>query len=299
MQQQRKTRSNGLILHNISPLVLVLTTMLPAGCAERQDRLLLAADREVAGSGLVERLLALAGDDIRPVQLLSGSSGEVLQLGHQGGADLLLVGAPAEVERLTQQGRVAEQRVLMHNEYVFVGRESDPARLAALADGALALRQVNRSGATFAVPARGSAARFKLEQLWKLQTDRRTSPSFFAVEGGVKEAVLAAHAQGTYTLVDRATRLTYLEVKSLKPKVLLQGGAEMANPYQLVLLRPATGREALAGRARALYDTMGSAEAGRLIAGYGVARWGEPLFDAGPPPGGQPVRYDQLPPGSP
>ena len=275
-------------------LLLLCSVVAPAaGC--NQPPLVLAVDREVASTGLVEKLLELA-PGAGPVQVVSGSTGEVLLRGAQAQADLLLVAAPAEVERLAGQGRVARQQVLLHNEYVLVGRDADPARIRGMSDAALALRQVNRTGATFAVPSRGTAARFKLEQLWKLQTDRRISPSFLAVQGGAQEAVLAAHAQSTYALVDRATRLTYMEAKSLKPKVLLRGGPEMANPYHLLLLVPAPGRSGLAERGRALFEALCSASAARVITGYGVTRYGEPLFDAGPPED-RPVRaHDQLPP---
>jgi len=270
-----------------------LSLLLLGGVAacDRQAAPVFAVDRVVEQSGLLDPLLRQAGV---AATVVPGSTGDALLLAGQARADLILVAAPQEVARLVGEGRVAQSAILMHNEYVLVGRETDPANVRAARDGAQALRTINRSGSSFIVPARGSAARFKLEQVWSLQTDQRASPGFTGAEGDVREAVLAAHAQGSYTLVDRATRLTYLEARGLKPRLLLVGGPEMANPYHLVLLNPLPGEEKRAAAARQLFTALTSEAARRVIAGFGLTRYGERLFEPGEPPPGEPVQYRQL-----
>ncbi len=288
---------------SLRPLLLLTLLSLFAALALtsacRPERpLRLAVEDEFLAAGLLERLLPLAGA-AGPVEVLPGSAGACLAAAARGEVDLALLPVPeAALGPLQASGRIAQQAVLLHNEYSLVGRAADPAGIGNYTDGALALRQLNRIGANFLVPALGTAARFKLDELWSLQTDRRASPGFMTVEGGAQAAVLAAHRSGGYTLVDRVTRIRYLEARGLTPRVLVRGGAEMANPYQLLRLRPSPGREDLAGRASALVAAWAQPEATRVIAGYGLAQSGEPYYSPGAP-ADKPRSHHQLPgPGS-
>jgi len=278
-------------------LVAVAASVVLQACTPAEP-VLLAVDDVVAQSGLVQRLLEDLDEPGGPVLIVSETTGGALQRAHLGQVDLLLVAAPGEVKRLRERERVAEVVPLMHNEYAIIGRAADPAGVASVKHGGLALRAVNRAGASFVVPARGSAARFKLEALWELQTDRRVSPGFAPLKGGVRTATLASHAQGAYALIDRATRLTYMEPRGLRSRVLFQGGPEMANPYHLVLLRPAAGRAGVAARARQLFDALRGARAKRVVAGFGLSRYGEALYTPGEPKG-KAKAMRQFPPSGP
>ncbi len=283
----------------ITSLIAGLTIIAGAAGCDQREPVRIGVDRVLADTGIADRLAKQVAGDIGHVELLTGTSGEVLQAAYRGTVDLILVPATEEVDRLQGKGIVQERSVLLHDDYVLVGRQTDPAEIAAETNGALALRKINRRGASFMVPARGTAARFKLDELWKLQTDKRVSPGFFGVPGGVKKAVMEAHAQGAYTLVDRATLLSYVRPKHLRVWVLYQGGPEMANPYHLVLLKPVAARRGVYPRAKAMFDALTSKAVAQVIAGFGAARWGEPLYQPGAPKG-KPRRFKQLPqPGMP
>ncbi len=91
-----------------------------------------------------------------------------------------------------------------------------------------------------------------------------------------------ANQRNAYTISDRATYLTMLELLD-DLEVLHEGDPRLLNIYHVMQVNPERFGAVNATGAEAFVDFLVSEEGQALIAGFGVERFGAPLFvpDAG------------------
>lgn len=90
-----------------------------------------------------------------------------------------------------------------------------------------------------------------------------------------------ASEKGGYTLTDRGT---YLALKKrLRLDILVEKEPALLNIYHIIEVNPQKHPQVNAAGARAFADYMVSPEAQEVIKGFGVDKYGQPLFvpDAG------------------
>jgi tungstate transport system substrate-binding protein len=115
------------------PVVLAWfeASLFVAGCNTSSDisnTLTLATTTSTQESGLLDVLVPefrrQSGIDVRVVAV---GSGQALELGRRGDADVLLTHAPAAEEQFMDERWGEGRRPVMHNDFVLVGSESDRA----------------------------------------------------------------------------------------------------------------------------------------------------------------------------
>ena len=251
-------------------------TALPAVA---QDRfIVLASTTSTEQSGLFGHILpafkAASGIDVRVVAL---GTGQALDLARRGDADVVLVHDPASEEKFVAEGHGVDWRAVMYNDFVLVGPQTDPAKIAGLRDGAEALRRIGAGRAPFVSRADRSgthAAELRLWQLAGLAIDEIKGAWYRETGSGMGPALNTAAAMGAYILADRGTWLSFRNRGDLR--VLVEGDPRLFNPYGVMLVNPARHAHVKRDLALTFIDWITSPAGQRAIANYRIG--GEQLF---------------------
>jgi tungstate transport system substrate-binding protein len=236
----------------------------------------LASTTSTEDSGLFDMLLPAfeAAVPAYRVSLVAVGSGQALRLGERGDADVLLVHSPAAEAAFMQAGHGEKRRAVMYNDFVIVGPAGDPAGVAGH-DPVVALRRIAAASAPFLSRGDESGTHQKELALWERAGVETRSPAWYTDVGqGMGETLAIAAERRAYALTDRATFLFLTQRGGLE--VLVQGDSVLHNPYSVIVVQRAHNPDG----ARAFAEWITSRPGQRLIARYGVERFGRALFTA-------------------
>lgn len=254
-----------------------------AACADgERAAVVLASTTSTEDSGLFDVLIPAfeAAHPAYRVRVLAVGSGQALELGRRGDADVLLAHAPAAESLFVAQGYGEARRPVMYNDLVLVGPAADPAAVDGLADAAAALARIADAGAAFISRGDDSGTHRKEQELWRAAGRAARSArgaGYLEAGQGMGEVLRVAAEKGAYTLADRST---FLALRRLPLRVLVEGDPRLTNPYGVIVVRAAHDRAG--GRAFADWITSPAGQA--VLRGYGSERFGQPLFVPGAPP---------------
>jgi tungstate transport system substrate-binding protein len=264
--------------------VLVATACI-AGCGDdggsARAPVILATTTSTQDSGLLDVLVpAFERDSGNRVKPIAVGSGEAIEMGARGEADVVLAHSPAAEQELMASGKAGERRTVMHNDYVIVGPVGDPAGVkgAAAAD---ALERIARRKATFVSRGDDSGTHTFELALWD-ESGTEPAGSWYQESGqGMGATLQIANDKDGYTISDRGTYLATDSARDLE--ILVEGRAELLNVYHVIDITEQAGERVNAAGARALADWLVSPVAQSEIETFGEADFGEPLFvpDAG------------------
>lgn len=279
----------------ISIAVLLVFMMSLVGCATQQGAegpektdVILATTTSTQDSGLLDYLIPKFEEDTGYViKTIAVGTGAALAMGEKGEADVLLVHAPADEQKLVDAGIGINYQLVMHNDFVIIGPESDPAQILGTKTAAEALKKISDSGSVFISRGDDSGTNKMELKLWAAAgITPEVSENYQETGQGMGQTLNVAEQKGGYTLTDRATFLAQKENLSLV--VLVEGEAALLNIYHVMQVNPEKFPENIAekintGGAQAFVEFMVSSETQEMIAEFGVDKYGEPLFtpDAG------------------
>ncbi len=250
--------------------------------APAQPDLILATTTSTQDSGLLDVLLpafqAATGYLVKPIAV---GSGQALQMGTQGNADVLLVHSPAAEAAFMATGAGIDRRLVMHNDFVLLGPAADPAHIAGL-PAVPALQAVAAAHAPFVSRGDNSGTNALELQLWKQAHVAPAGQSWYIVAGqGMGATLNIANEKSAYTISDRATYLAYSAKVQLK--ILVEKDAPLLNVYHVIRVNPQKWPQVNVAGAQAFANYLVSAGGQQLIASYGMAKYGQALFvpDAG------------------
>jgi tungstate transport system substrate-binding protein len=253
-----------------------------AAAPSDEKSLILATTTSTQDSGLLDELLpAFTEDSGWKVKSLAVGSGQAIELGRRGEADVLLVHSPeAEVE-FVAEGSAGERRLVMHNDFVLVGPANDPAGIRGL-PAVQAMRKIATANAGFVSRGDESGTHAREKKLW---AENKIVPSgqwYRSTGQGMGATLNVASETSAYTLTDRAT---YLAQKgNLSLEVLSEGDKALLNIYHVIEMTKDAGDRVQPDAARAFADWMVGARAQKMIGEFGTEEGGgKPLFvpDAG------------------
>jgi tungstate transport system substrate-binding protein len=213
------------------------------------------------------------------VALTGAGTNKTLQLARGGGFDVVLVHALALEEQFIAEGYGLSRHEVMANDFVVVGPESDPAGVRGLTEATAAFRRIAETGAPFLTRGDLSGTHVKELDIWEAAALSPAGDWYRVAEHGTEGNVAAAReaaALQRYTLLDRATVLTL--GADLGLAVLLEGDPLLLNMISVLPVNPATVAGVRAGAAAQFIAWLMGAAAQQLIAEFGVAQFGQPLF---------------------
>ena len=252
----------------------VLAAVLAAACAAADDRaVMLATTTSVEDSGLLAHLLQTyaAVQPAARVRSLAVGSGEALELGRRGDADLLIVHSPTAEEEFMAGGHGEARTAIMQNDFVIVGPPTDPARVTTKENVVEAFQAIARAGHLFLSRGDRSGTHQRELEIWREAEVPRSATWYKEVGQGMGPLLQMASERRAYALSDRAT---FFSMESqLDLEVLYEGDARLRNVYSVILVRGARAKPS----AQALSSWLASEAGGNAIADYRDSR-GRQLF---------------------
>ncbi len=255
----------------------MLVMLAPAALA--QPRVItLASTTSTEQSGLFRHLLPLftreSGITVRVVAL---GSGQALDVGRRGDADVVLVHDRAAEEAFVAGGFGGPRRHVMFNDFIIAGPTADPARVQGLRDTNTALRRIATTRAPFI--SRGDrsgthAAELRLWQSAGIDPTTARGQWYREIGQGMGPALNTAAAQGAYVLTDRATWLAFRNRQDLR--LLVEGDARLFNQYGVMLVNPTRHPHVKAADGQRFIDWLVAPAGQAAIAGFQIN--GEQLF---------------------
>jgi tungstate transport system substrate-binding protein len=136
--------------------------------APANSELILATTTSTQDSGLLDVLIPMFTEQTGYiVKTVAVGSGQALQMGQEGNADVLFIHSPSAEKALMTDGFGKERFLVMHNYFMIVGPASDPAGISGAADGNEAMTKIHEAGAPFASRGDESGTHSKELSLWK------------------------------------------------------------------------------------------------------------------------------------
>lgn len=258
-------------------LALVLWAALAAPVMAQERFIVMASTTSTEQSGLFAHLLpafkAASGIDVRVVAL---GTGQALDAGRRGDADIVFVHDTAAEQKFVAEGFATERRAVMYNDFVVVGPKADPAGVKGK-DVAAALAKVAGQGAAFV--SRGDksgthAAELRFWQMAGIDVNAAAPKGYRACGCGMGPALNIASSAGAYALADRGTWLNFKNRGDLV--ILVEGDARLFNPYGVMVVNPAKHPHVKAALAKTFADWVVSPAGQSAIASYKIG--GEQLF---------------------
>ncbi|WP_019878062.1 substrate-binding domain-containing protein [Sporichthya polymorpha] len=267
------------------PLLLTAAlVLLPSGCGDDDEsprKLILATTTSTQDSGLLDDLLpAFTRDTGWEVTTLAVGSGQAIELGRRGEADVLLVHSPTAEEELVAEGTTGRRLLVMHNDFLIVGPPDDPAQIGER-NPPDALTAIAEGEVPFISRGDESGTHAKEKSIWAKAGIAPEGSWYSSTGQGMSATLQVAAERNAYTLTDRATFLSQRDTVDLVE--LGAGGPELLNVYHVIELTERAGDRVQTDGAAAFADWIVSATAQELIGRFGVDTYGEALFtpDAG------------------
>ena len=274
----RQTTKSGVLARGAGVVVLGLIMGLSAcGGDGGTGTVVIASTTSLYDTGLLDTLVPLFEEDHPDLQVkvVAVGTGQALELGRRGDADLLLVHAPAAELEFVRAGHGRNRVTFMRNDFVITGPPEDPAGVRAIRatePGPEALSAIAAARAPFISRGDDSGTHKRERALWEVAGVAPEPPWYQESGQGMGNTLMVASERRAYTLTDQATLRVLGNVVNLE--VLAEGGARLENLYSVILATRGVNQEG----AERLWAWLLSERAQSVIASYGVDRFGAPLF---------------------
>jgi len=257
-------------------LALTCITGLPVNAQERF--ITVASTTSTEQSGLFGYLLPIyakkTGVQVRVVAL---GTGQALDVGRRGDADVLFVHDKPAEEKFVAESFGVERREVMYNDFVLIGPKGDPAKVAGAKDIVAAFRKIQGAQAPFVSRGDKSGTHAAELRLWKdagIDLAGARGPWYRETGSGMGPALNTASSMNAYIFADRGTWLNFKNRGELT--IVVEGDNRLFNQYGVILVNPARHPHVKKDLGQAFIDWMLSAEGQRTIADYKIG--GEQLF---------------------
>jgi len=251
-----------------------------AEAAPAAPNLILATTTSTQDSGLLDVLIPLFQQQTGyTVKVVAVGTGQALQMGQQGNADVLLVHAPSSEKTYMDGGFGKDRYLVMHNDFVIVGPSADPAAIRGDTDAVDAFKKIASSGSTFVSRGDQSGTNTKELAIWKSAAidPAGQKPAWYVESGqGMGATLTIASEKAAYTLTDRAT---YLANKAnLQLDLLVEKDASLLNVYHVITVNPDKWPKVNYDGALSFAKWITSPATQDVIGKFGVDKFGQPLF---------------------
>ena len=182
--------------------------------ASAQDKsIVVSSTTSTQDSGLFGHILPLfkakTGIDVKVV---AQGTGQALDTGRRGDADVVFVHAKSAEEKFLAEGFSVKRYPVMYNDFVLVGPKCDPAGIKGSKDIVAALKAIKDKGAPFISRGDRSGTHIAELNLWKvagIDIEKDKGPWYKSIGQGMGAALNTASASNSYVLTDRGTWLSF------------------------------------------------------------------------------------------
>lgn len=237
--------------------------------------IILATTTSTEDSGLLDFLLPIFKEDTGlEVKTVSVGTGQALQMGRDGDADVLLVHAKDDELEMLDEGHVTAREDVMYNDFILAGP----------ADGALtygddivaAIIQINEEELGFVSRGDDSGTHKKELSIWDTASIEPSGEWYVEAGQGMGSVLSMADEMQAYTLADRATYLSMMGYLDLE--VVVEGDENLFNQYGVLPVNPDKNDSINNEAAVKFLEWLISDKGQDLISEFGVEEYGEALF---------------------
>ena len=236
--------------------------------------IVVASTTSTEQSGLFSYLLPefkkASGIDVKVVAL---GTGQALDMGRRGDADVLFVHDQAAEEKIVADGFAVRRFPVMYNDFVLIGPATDPAKVKGK-DIIEALKKVAAGNGNFISRGDKSGTHAAELRYWKSATVDNKGSGYKECGCGMGPALNMASSLGAYVLADRGTWLSFKNRADLA--VLVEGDNRLFNQYGVMLVNPAKHPQTKVAEGQKFVDWVVSNAGQAVIASYKIG--GEQLF---------------------
>lgn len=246
------------------------TTTKPTAPKQIEKTMVLATTTSTRDSGLLDYLIPIFEKKYgTSVKVISVGTGEAIEMGKRGDADVVLVHARASEDAFVSSGYGINRKDVMYNDFFIVGPKDDPAKILGEKDAQTAMKKIADAKATFISRGDKSGTNTKELALWsKYNIKPQGQPWYMESGQGMGDTLMMAAEKGAYTLVDSATWFAFENKVNLK--IVVQGDKDLFNPYGVIAVNPAKYSNIHYNAAMAFADFLTNAEGQKLIASFKV-----------------------------
>jgi tungstate transport system substrate-binding protein len=259
--------------------LIAYALLLVASPVQAQDKsIVVASTTSTQDSGLFGHILSLfkAATGIE-VRVVAQGTGQALDTGRRGDADVLFVHAKAQEEKFVADGFGVKSFPVMYNDFVLIGPRSDPAGIKGNSDIVAALQAIKTKAAPFISRGDRSGTHIAELDLWKaagIDIAKDKGPWYKEIGQGMGAALNTASASNAYVLADRGTWIAFKNRGELD--IVVQGDKRLFNQYGVMLVNPAKHPHVKKELGQAFIDWLVSAAGQKAIADYKIE--GQQLF---------------------
>jgi tungstate transport system substrate-binding protein len=239
-------------------------------------RLILATTTSTEDSGLLDYILPDFEEKYNAeVDVVAVGTGQALELGANGDADVVLVHARAREDAFVEEGNGTQRYDVMYNDFVIVSPADDPAGIAGMTDAAAAFAAIADAEAPFVSRGDDSGTHTKEKAIWEAAGITPEGDWYISAGQGMGAVLTMSDELAAYTLADRATYLA-MQAEGLGLDILVEGDPILFNPYGVIPVNPEKHPDVNAELAQQFVDWLVSLETQELIASFEVN--GQQLF---------------------
>ena len=246
-----------------------------------QDKsIVVASTTSTMDSGLFGHILpifkAKTGIDVK---VISQGTGQALDTGRRGDADVVFVHARAQEEKFVADGFGVKRFAVMYNDFILIGPKSDPAGIKGK-DIETALKAIKEKAAPFVSRGDKSGTHSAELALWKAAgidvAGADKGPWYREIGQGMGAALNTASSMNGYVLADRGTWLSFKNRGELD--IVVEGDKRLFNQYGVMLVNPEKHAHVKKELGQQFIDWLISAEGQKAITDYKIN--GQQLFFA-------------------
>src|SRR5665213_2205227 len=244
-----------------------------------QDKsIIVASTTSTQDSGLFGYLLPI----VKPktgitVKVIAQGTGQALDTGRRGDADVVFVHAKSAEEKFLAEGQSLKRYPVMYNDFVLIGPKSDPAGIKGMKDVGKAFTTIKDKKADFISRGDRSGTHIAELNLWKasgIDIEKDKGAWYKSIGQGMGAALNTAGASGAYVLSDRGTWIHFKNKGDLE--ILVEGDKRMFNQYGIMLVNPAKHPNVKKELGQQFIDFIISPAGQKIIANYKIN--GQQLF---------------------
>jgi len=272
-------------------LLILFVLSLVTGCGKKEDSkasseaaapkgvLLMSTTTSTQDTGLLDYLAPLFLKDTGwKLQWTAVGTGQALKMGQDGDVDIVLCHAKKSEEDFVAKGYGVKRYQVMYNDFVVVG----PAKpLNATKDIKTLFTEINNQNLAFVSRGDDSGTDKAEKAIWSsLKIDPKSNNNYLKSGQGMGDTISIANEKSAYCFTDRGTWLKMKKDSTVKIDldIVCQGDDLLKNQYGIIAVNPDKYPKVNNKAANDFITWICSEKVQKLIAEYGVQKYGQALF---------------------
>ena len=244
----------------------------------QEKSIVVASTTSTQDSGLFEYLLPIFQQKTGiAVKVIDQGTGQALDTGRRGDADVVFVHAKSAEEKFLAEGQGVKRYPVMYNDFILIGPKSDPAGVKGK-DVIKAFRTIKEKQAPFVSRGDRSGTHIAELALWNkdagIEIEKEKGTWYKSIGQGMGAALNMASASNAYVLSDRGTWLSFKNKCDLQ--ISVEGDKRLFNQYGVILVNPEKHPSVKKDLGQQFIDWLVSLDGQKAIANYKIN--GEQLF---------------------